>query len=130
MRPLEPDEPSASDAPAPEPPQAAQSDPAPPTGALQRLEINKPRVTASTQTVVLDYVGRLQDGTEFDRGTATSLEMSQLIVGLREGLVGMAAGESKRIVVPPLKGYGIRGLPGRIPGSATLTFDVTVRSFR
>lgn len=107
-------------------------DPEPePASRIQALEVRKPRVTASTTTVVLDYVGRLADGTEFDRGVGVPLELSNLLVGLREGLVGMEARESRRIVVPPLKGYGVRGLPQRgIPGGATLTFDVTVREIR
>lgn len=45
------------------------------------------------------------------------------------GLVGMCVGERRRLVVPPVLGYGSQGLPRRgIPPDATLQYDITLVS--
>ena len=45
------------------------------------------------------------------------------------GLLGMCVGERRRIVVPPVLGYGNEGVPRRgIPPNATLIYDVSMVS--
>ena len=45
------------------------------------------------------------------------------------GLVGMCVGERRRLIVPPVLGYGSQGLPRRgIPPDATLQYDITLVS--
>lgn len=45
------------------------------------------------------------------------------------GLVGMCVGERRRIIIPPVLGYGNVGVPRRnIPPNATLQYDVTLVS--
>ena len=85
-----------------------------------------PETVLPTSTVLVDYEGRLDDGTVFDSGQNVEFWLPQLISGMQEGLVGMRAGESQTLVIPPEKGYGAAG-GGPIPPNATLTFDVTVR---
>lgn len=77
----------------------------------------------------MDYEGRLDDGTVFDSGERVDFRLPELISGMQEALVGMRAGESKTITIPPEKGYP-EGIPGLIPPGSTLTFDVTVHEVR
>jgi peptidylprolyl isomerase len=82
--------------------------------------------------LTVDYVGTLEDGTKFDssidRGTPFSftLGVGQVIVGWDEGMVGMKVGEERKLTIPASLGYGAGGVPGVIPGNATLIFDVTL----
>eukprot|EP00567_Pseudictyota_dubia_P008519 CAMPEP_0197444858 /NCGR_PEP_ID=MMETSP1175-20131217/10219_1 /TAXON_ID=1003142 /ORGANISM="Triceratium dubium, Strain CCMP147" /LENGTH=201 /DNA_ID=CAMNT_0042975719 /DNA_START=158 /DNA_END=759 /DNA_ORIENTATION=- len=50
--------------------------------------------------------------------------VGQVIPGWDLAIMDMKAGEGRRLVVPPSLGYGERGAGGRIPGGATLYFDV------
>jgi Ca2+-binding EF-hand superfamily protein len=84
------------------------------------------------QWLTLDYAGTLEDGTIFD----TSLDkkepafiqigVGQAIEGWEEGVVGMCVGEKRRLIIPPELGYGDQGLDGKIPGQATLIFDIVL----
>lgn len=84
-------------------------------------------------TVLMNYTGRLQDGTVFDSNVDPkfnhvqpfefTLGAKQVITGWDEGIVGMRVGEKKTLVIPPEKAYGSKDY-GPIPGNSTLTFDV------
>ena len=50
--------------------------------------------------------------------------MLAYLQGWDEGLTGMCVGEKRRLVIPSGKGYGDSGSPPKIPGGATLQFDV------
>jgi peptidylprolyl isomerase len=81
-------------------------------------------------TVSVHYVGTLTDGTKFDssrdRGTpfTFTLGAQQVIAGWDEGVAGMKVGEERKLVIPSGLAYGPNGIPGAIPGGATLVFDV------
>jgi len=62
-------------------------------------------------TIVIEYKGKLEDGTVFDSTEGKNpLEFTvgegEVIPGLEKGVIGMSAGESKTIVIPPEEGYG------------------------
>ena len=82
------------------------------------------------QDVVVHYVGRLADGTQFDSSRARrdpldfALGAGDVIKGLDEGLPGMKVGGKRRLVVPPHLGYGEHGSGDAVPPNATLVFDV------
>ena len=88
------------------------------------------------QTVRVHYVGWLPDGTRFDssRARGEPLEfpvgLGVVIDGWDEGVVGMRAGETRRLVVPPSLGYGQEGVPGVVPPGATLVFEVELLGVR
>lgn len=87
------------------------------------------------QTVVIHYVGRFTDGTQFDSSLdhgqplAFVLGKGEVVKGMDEGVVGMRVGGVRRIIVPPELGYGSAGVTAAdgtvvIPPNATLIFDV------
>ncbi|XP_070577940.1 peptidyl-prolyl cis-trans isomerase FKBP2-like [Ptychodera flava] len=81
-------------------------------------------------TLHMHYEGKLEDGTEFDssipRGEpfVFTLGSGQVIKGWDQGLIGMCEGEKRKLVIPSELGYGERGAPPKIPGGATLIFEV------
>lgn len=96
--------------------------------------VNMEQVAKSGDTLVMNYTGRLSDGTVFDSNVDPkfnhvqpfefTLGAGQVIAGWDEGLLGMKVGEKKTLTITPDKGYGERGVPGVIPANATLIFDV------
>jgi len=80
-------------------------------------------------TVLMHYVGTLDDGTEFDSNTAGdtpfsfTLGIGQVILGWDAGIVGMKEGGTRTLVIPAELAYGAAGR-GEIPPNATLTFVV------
>ena len=64
------------------------------------------------QNVSVHYVGKLEDGTEFDssrpRGETLDFEVGsgQMIEGFDTAVVGMTIGETKNITLAPDKAYG------------------------
>ena len=84
----------------------------------------KPTVT---DTVKVNYRGKLIDGTEFDssysRGEPSTFRVGSLISGWVEGLQLMPVGSKYRFVIPPQLGYGAYGA-GSIPPYSVLIFEV------
>lgn len=85
--------------------------------------------------IVVDYVGVLEDGTIFDTTVNSipfrfTLGAGEVIDGFDEGIPGMRVDGQRRLTIPPNLGYGVDGIPGRIPGNATLIFDVRLIATR
>jgi len=83
------------------------------------------------QTVTVDYVGFLSDGTVFDssrkRGVPMNFELGAApLVGWNEGILGMQAGGERRLSLPPELAYGSAGVEGIIPPDETLVFDISL----
>jgi peptidylprolyl isomerase len=82
------------------------------------------------QTVVVNYVGWLEDGTQFDssydRGETFSfaLGMGNVINGWDLGVASMKVGGIRQLVIPSELGYGDTGAGSTIPPGATLIFEV------
>lgn len=86
------------------------------------------------QYVRVHYTGWLYEngkaGARFDsskdRGEPFefALGAGQVIRGWDEGVQGMSAGGTRRLIIPAELGYGARGAGGVIPPNATLLFEV------
>ena len=83
----------------------------------------------ATSTVVVDYTGRLEDGTVFDssymRGEPAQFPVSGVVPGFGEALQLMKPGAAYRVIIPGNLAYGEMGQPqAGIGPNATLIFDL------
>ncbi len=82
----------------------------------------------STDTVKVDYVGKLVSGVEFDssikRGEPVELGVAQVIPGWNEVLQLMQVGARYRVVVPSELAYGENGAPPVIEPNSVLVFEI------
>ena len=80
--------------------------------------------------VLIEYEGRLEDGTVFDTSEGrgpTPMIAGQVIPGFAEALTMMQQGGRYRVTIPSKLAYGDTPQPGSaIPPGADLTFDVEV----
>lgn len=81
-------------------------------------------------TVTVNYVGTLENGTKFDssidRGTPFSFTLGQnnVIQGWELGIVGMKIGEKRKLIIPSDLAYGDNAVGNIIPAKSTLIFEV------
>jgi len=87
----------------------------------------------ATNTVKVNYEGKLLDGTIFDssyeRGKPIEFGLGQVIKGWTEGLQLMSVGSMYELVIPSDLAYGDGGNQG-IPPGATLIFKVELLDFK
>jgi FKBP-type peptidyl-prolyl cis-trans isomerase len=79
--------------------------------------------------VTVHYTGTFADGRKFDssldRGEpfAFTIGAGGVIEGWEQGVVGMQAGGTRKLIIPPALGYGPNDY-GPIPGGSTLYFTI------
>ena len=103
---------------------------------LQYIETNAGTGKAPKRgdRVAVHYVGRLENGKEFDNSVKRGepieflLGTGQVIPGWDQGLLGMKVGGKRTLTIPPSLAYGEQGAGGVIPPNATLIFDVELIS--
>ena len=81
--------------------------------------------------VVVNYTGKLEDGSVFDSSLKPNsgpftftLGVGSVIKGWDMGVKGMKVGGKRKLKIPPELGYGPKGAGNTIPPNATLIFDV------
>lgn len=84
--------------------------------------------------VLVNYVGRLKDGKEFDRANSAPLPLKNMIPGFAKGLERMQKGGSYRLSIPSDLGYGAedrRDESGKvvIPANSDLVFDIDLLGY-
>lgn len=86
--------------------------------------------------VIAHYEGRLLDGTMFDssyrKGVPFTFRIGTgaVIPGWDEAFRSMKKGEKRTLIVPHWLAYGEKGRPPKIPGKATLIFEVELIDWR
>lgn len=82
-------------------------------------------------TVTVNYVGSLTDGTVFDAsknhgstGFTFNLGAGQVIKGWDMGVAGMQEGGKRMLIIPASLAYGDQAVGGVIPANSTLIFEV------
>jgi FKBP-type peptidyl-prolyl cis-trans isomerase len=81
------------------------------------------------QIVLVDYVGRLADGTVFDRtdNEPLNVEVGSVIRGWNEGIQKIRKGGRIKLYIPPALGYGeivMSGHVSGIPPNSTLLYEI------
>ncbi|CAD6917846.1 unnamed protein product [Tilletia controversa] len=73
------------------------------------------------QTVIMHYVGTLENGSKFDSSRdrnepfETQIGVGQVIRGWDEGVPQLSLGQKAKLIITPDYGYGARGAPPVIP---------------
>ena len=102
------------------------------TGVVIRtIEAGKGDPIKATDGAILEYEGRLMDGTVFDttkgRGPAGMIP-GQVIPGFGEALQKMQEGGVYKIRIPSALAYGAAGAgDGKIPPNSDIEFDISVK---
>jgi peptidyl-prolyl cis-trans isomerase A (cyclophilin A) len=81
------------------------------------------------QTIQANYVGKLTDGTVFDKNEGRgpfefAVGTGMVIPGWDAGFMKLKVGSKGTIIIPSYLGYGEQGAGGAIPPNASLVFDV------
>jgi len=104
---------------------------------LDDLVVGEGDEAGKGQVVEVHYVGvSWSTGEQFDaswdRGQTFTFPLGrgQVIQGWDQGVAGMKVGGRRRITIPPLLGYGKRGVPGVIAPDETLVFVVDLLGVR
>lgn len=88
------------------------------------------------QEVIVQYDGRLLDGTPIDssfkRGAPFTFRLGagMAIQGWDEAFLTMRKGERRTLIIPYWLAYGVNGRPPLIPPRSTLVFDVELVDIR
>ncbi|CAI1864812.1 hypothetical protein SEUBUCD646_0B06140 [Saccharomyces eubayanus] len=107
-------------------------------GVTKRIPVEECQIKAMPgDKVEVHYTGSLlESGTVFDssypRGSPIAFELGvgRVIKGWDQGVAGMCIGEKRKLQIPSSLAYGERGVPGAIPPSADLVFDVELVSVK
>ena len=86
----------------------------------------------ATDTVKVNYEGKLTDGTVFDssvqRGEPVTFPLNKVIKCWTEAVQLMKVGGKSRVICPSDLAYGDKGAPPQIKPGATLVFEVELLS--
>jgi len=83
--------------------------------------------------IEFQYRGTLPDGTEFQstyQKRPATRRVSELVPGLQEMLMSMSEGGKRTVIIPPELAFGSGGIPGLIPGDATVIFELELLGIR
>jgi len=100
---------------------------------IKNGDANSPMAKAA-DTVVVNYLGTLVDGTEFDnsfkRGEPAAFPVMGVIKGWIEILQLMRKGDHWKVFIPSELAYGAAGAGQVIPPHAALVFEITLEEIR
>ncbi|URW76265.1 trigger factor [Sphingomonas donggukensis] len=98
-------------------------------GSKSYDDAKKGHKAATGDLVVMDFVGKTEDGVAFDGGTGTDMSVEigtgRLIPGFEDQLVGVKKGDEKTISVTFPEDYGAANLAGK-----PATFDLKITDVR
>ncbi|HZY42257.1 MAG TPA: FKBP-type peptidyl-prolyl cis-trans isomerase [Anaerolineae bacterium] len=102
---------------------------------IEDTRVGTGAVAKDGDQLVVNYTGKLQDGTVFDSSVSkTPFEFTlgggEVIPGWDSGLVGMKVGGKRTLTIPPSLGYGAQGAGSTIPPNATLVFGIELISIK
>ena len=100
----------------------------------QDLEVGKGISALMGQTLTVRYVGKLQNGKEFEKGKIDYKVGDQdyakgwnLGIMGGDGIPAMKVGGTRKLIIPPDLGYGDKDAGnGKIPANSTLIFELEI----
>ncbi len=102
---------------------------------LQKIDLveGTGAVAQASANVTVHYTGALvATGVIFesskDGGSPATFGLAGLIKGWQDGIPGMKAGGTRRLVIPYAQAYGEAGSPPSIPAKSDLVFDIELIS--
>ncbi len=100
---------------------------------IKDLAVGTGPAAKTGDSVQVQYTGSLLNGNVFDSNVgkapfSVTLGQGQVIKGWDQGLVGMKVGGKRKLTIPAALGYGDQGQGEKIPGGATLVFEVDLLS--
>lgn len=101
---------------------------------IQDLKVGDGPSPKMGQTVIVHYIGRFENGQEFNNsykaGGPAEFTLGGVIAGWNEALQTMKVGGKRKIWVPSKLGYGAEGKRPSIPPNANLEFDIELMSIK
>ena len=102
---------------------------------IEDIKVGTGSAVKSGDTVSINYIGTLEDGTKFDSSYdrnqpfETQIGVGQVIEGWDKGVVGMQVGGKRKLTIPYQMAYGENAY-GPIPAKATLIFEVELMAIK
>lgn len=102
---------------------------------IEDIKVGTGNAVKSGDTVSINYLGTLKDGTKFDSSYdrnqpfETQIGVGQVIEGWDKGVVGMQVGGKRKLTIPYQMAYGENAY-GPIPAKATLIFEVELMAIK
>lgn len=103
---------------------------------VETLTAGSGAMPGATDVVLINYVGKLTDGKEFDKGERVPMSLDQVVPGFGEGITRMQKGGKYRLTIPASKAYGAEEKRNPqtgevvIPANSDLVFDVDLIDFK
>ena len=103
---------------------------------VETLTAGSGPMPTAEDVVLINYTGKLTNGTEFDKGQRAPLSLDAVVPGFAEGLTRMQKGGKYRLTIPSDKGYGAEEKrnpqTGQVvlPANSDLVFEVELLDFR
>ena len=98
---------------------------------IENMEIGDGTEAQDYNKVVVNYTGKLEDGSIFDSSLnpgrepfTFTLGVGSVIKGWDIGVKGMKVGGKRKLTIPSELGYGDKGAGSVIPPGATLIFEI------
>lgn len=102
---------------------------------IEDIKVGTGSAVKSGDTVSINYLGTLEDGSKFDSSYdrnqpfETQIGVGQVIEGWDKGVVGMQVGGKRKLTIPYQMAYGENAY-GPIPAKATLIFEVELMAIK
>ncbi len=105
-----------------------------PNGLQYRvIKAGNGKTPVETDTIEMNYRGTTIAGTQFDAndaGAPASMQVAQLIQGMKQALKLMPVGSHWQVVIPSQLAYGPRAVGAEIGPNETLIFDMELVSIK
>jgi FKBP-type peptidyl-prolyl cis-trans isomerase FkpA len=103
---------------------------------VETIKVGSGATPGVGDVVLVNYVGTLANGKEFDRGEKVAMPVEGVIPGFSQSLQKMQRGGQYKIVIPAALGYGAEEKKNPatgevvIPANSELTFTVELVDFK